>query len=89
MHALNLKGNENCEYKGENEFSNTTMCYVALPSNCTDLINSSLYLGFQMSSEACGKLSNSIEELEECINVDFIFLKIILIYVMYILILNF
>ena len=69
MNVFGLKGNENCQYKSEYNSSNSEMCYVALPSNCTDLINSSLYLGFQMSSEACTKLPKSVGKLEECNNV--------------------
>ena len=48
-----LRGNKFCQLKERNEFLGSKMCYVSLPSNCTNLQNSSTYLGFLLSSDPC------------------------------------
>ena len=73
MNVFKFEGNENCQYKGENDFSIPEMCYVVLPSNCTDLVKSSLYLGFQMSSEACSNPSKCFDKSEKTNNLSKIF----------------
>ena len=48
-----LRGNELCQLKEGNDFLGSPMCYVKLPSNCTNLQNSSTYIGFLLSSDPC------------------------------------
>ena len=48
-----LRGNELCQLKEGNDSLGFQMCYVKLPSDCTNLQNSSTYLGFLLSSDPC------------------------------------
>ena len=48
-----LRGNKFCQLKERNESLGSNMCYVSLPSNCTNLQNSSMYPGFLLSSDSC------------------------------------
>ena len=48
-----LQGNELCQLKEESDFLGSQMCYVKLPSNCTNVQTSTTYLGFLLSSDPC------------------------------------
>ena len=49
---LNSKGGGNCA-KSSSHFSDQRYCYVQIPSNCKDLMESNSILGEKMSAEAC------------------------------------
>ena len=53
MKSYILKGNEECTLKEENGLSNEQACYIKLPSNCSFVVNSTKYIGLQMSQEPC------------------------------------
>ena len=61
-----FNANEECGFKNmENDLKKMNrssirterMCYVKMPTNCSDLLDSKVYPGLQMSAEACkGKM---------------------------------
>ena len=53
LSADKLIGNDKCTFDSNNEIDKSKMCYVVLPSNCTDLKNSTIFNGLQISEEAC------------------------------------
>jgi hypothetical protein len=63
MHVVSLRGNEKCQYNGTTDFARPEMCYVHLPSNCTDLSNSTLYPGLQMSEIACKRHQKQLKKI--------------------------
>ena len=54
LNQMSFPGNEKCRYKWRIEYLEERMCYVQMPSDCSDLRNSTAYPGLQLSEEACG-----------------------------------
>ena len=53
MNHHNLDENESCQYERKLDSPNERMCYVVMPSNCTDLQKSVDFPGLQISSQPC------------------------------------
>ena len=61
---FNKMGVGNCTGKGPEQFNGLrTVCYVNLPSSCTDLVESMTNPGEKLSAEACRmKSSNNLND---------------------------
>ena len=50
----------NCKIISKDDFPGKPLCYVQLPSNCTDHITSPKQHGLKMSAEACKHIKGKL-----------------------------